>query len=683
MPSGTRQGTRVPKNPGGPVAGSPSAPRRRRRVALGGVLVLGALGLLAFSLVGTVRDIQDDLSLGRSAMETGRDEFMAGDVVGAGGSFRDGRRLFARAEDRAGGLVFRAVGWLPIVGRTSDAVNAVAASAVTAADASIVLADAAGEIPGGLSGLAPTRGRIVLDRFSPLVHAARKADELMTAAVSRVEEAPTSLLLGPVGPARRDAEVELRHLRGTIHAASLVLQGLPRFLGGEEPQRYFFGAQNPAELRGTGGLIGAYSIVRIDDGRFHFSPFVPIHNLTRPPLMSVPPPNEDYAANYDQFRRGDRFWTSINVMPDFPSVAQAILSSYEVATGDTLDGVILADPFAEAALLEATGPVQLPGYDVQIDANNVVAFTTNEAYSLFTDSVRRKRLLGDVATAAFERFIDQPLADQEDLEQLLDAAGERHIQAYSEDPMMQEGLRATPVGGALRPRGADDDLLSVVVNSAAGSKVDFYQERNLSYAVRLDDDGSAAAEFELTLRNDAPTSGQPPYVIGPFRSENAGSILRSLEAGESVALVNVYCGADCIPLSARMDGVPVEVTTDVDLGMRYIQDYYSIRSGEQKTLQLSWDEPSAWAGNGSGGTYRMTFTNQITIRPATLHLRIEPPDGMRIVSASPPLRIVGGAAVYDGEPGPRLDVAIEFGPPLPVRLWRNVTRFLSTPVVEI
>jgi Protein of unknown function (DUF4012) len=86
-----------------------------------------------------------------------------------------------------------------------------------------------------------------------------------------------------------------------------------------------------------------------------------------------------------------RFWTSINVMPDFPSVAQAILNSYEAATGERLDGVILADPFAEAALLEATGPVQLPGYDVEIDADNVVAFTTNEAYSLLTNPVQVRR----------------------------------------------------------------------------------------------------------------------------------------------------------------------------------------------------------------------------------------------------------------------------------------------------
>ena len=226
----------------------------------------------------------------------------------------------------------------------------------------------------------------------------------MQRAVSRLSEAPTSLLLGPVGPARREAQAELGDLGETIHTASLLFQGLPSFLGAEEPQRYFFGAQNPAELRGTGGLIGAYSILEIDHGRFHFSPFVPIHGLAQPPLKSIAVPNEDYSSNYDQFRRGGRFWTSINVMPDFPSVAREILISYEAATGTRLDGVILADPFAEATLLAVSGPVKLPGYHVQIDAENVVAFTTNEAYSLFTDSVRRKRLLGDVARAAFERL---------------------------------------------------------------------------------------------------------------------------------------------------------------------------------------------------------------------------------------------------------------------------------------
>ena len=685
MRSGTRQGT-APTDPDEHPAESPPKrrrPRRRTLVVLG--LIFGAVGLLALSLTTTVGGVRQDLLRGRSAMEQGRAELVAADAEAASDSFREGKHLFDRAENLTNGFVFRAVGWLPIVGRTTDAITAVADSAGMAADATIVLSDAAAQIPGGLSGLAPSRGRIPIGRFQPLARAAADADELMTAAAVRLDEAPTSLLLGPVGPARGDAQSELHELSETVHTASLLLKGLPTFMGAEGPQTYFFGAQNPAELRGTGGLIGAYSILRIDAGRFHFSHFAPIHNLAEPPLRSIPSPNQDYSANYDQFRRGGRFWTSINVMPDFPSVAQAILNSYEAASGTSLDGVILADPFAEAALLRASGPVRLPGYDVEIDADNVVAFTTNEAYSLLTDPVRRKQVLGDVARAAFQRFVTQPSSDTGDLAGFLEAASDRHIQVFSDDPVMQQGLAGTPVAGALRPAAADDDLVSVVVNSAAGSKVDFYQERSIRYDVELSEDGSADATLDLTLRNDAPVSGEPPYVIGPFRSlgEGAGPILPNLVAGESVALVNVYCGADCVPQEAQVDGAPVSVRTNVDLGMRYVQHYFSIRSGERRTLRVRWGDPGAWDGNSSGGTYGMTFTNQSTIRPSRLSLTITPPRGMRVVSVSAPLRIAGNSAVYEGEPGPRLDVEIEFGPPLPVRLWRNVTRFLTTPVFDL
>ena len=156
----------------------------------------------------------------------------------------------------------------------------------------------------------------------------------MVDAVSRLDEAPRTLLLGPVASARRDAEAELTELRDKVHAASLLLQGLPAFLGADGAPEVLRGSQNPAELRGTGGLIGAYSILTIDEGHFRFEPFEPIQSLPTP-VGEVPAPNDDYATNYEPFRGGDRFWTAINVMPDFPSVAQAILSSYEASTRRT------------------------------------------------------------------------------------------------------------------------------------------------------------------------------------------------------------------------------------------------------------------------------------------------------------------------------------------------------------
>src|SRR6266508_6411079 len=103
------------------------------------------------------------------------------------------------------------------------------------------------------------------------------------------------------------------------------------------------------------------------------------------------------------------------------------------------------------------------------------------------------------------------------MEVLLQAAANGHLLAYSTNRFMEKGLLATPTGGALVPADSQGDLVSVGVNSAAGSKVDFYEQRDIRYSVVLDGDGSARATLELALSNHAPTSGQPAYVIGPIQ----------------------------------------------------------------------------------------------------------------------------------------------------------------------
>jgi hypothetical protein len=685
--SSTEAGEEILAQPAAHEDDEPEAARPRHRarwiVVIGSLVIFGSLA----ALLMTALALQDDLSRGRASMESGRQALAAGETAEAAASFRQARAWFESARGLAGNPLLRAVGWAPILGRTADAVRAISGSAVMTADAAIAIADTTSQIPGGLAGLVPGGGVVPIDRIRPIAAAAAEADALVERALADVASAPDSLLLGPVAEARRDAEEELGELHDTVHAASLVLNGLPGFLGEDGARTYFFGAQNPAELRGTGGLIGAYSLLTIDAGSFHFSPFVPIHGLDSTPLDALEPPNEDYARNYNHFRRHDRFWTAINVMPDFPSVAKAILTSYRAATGDGLDGVIVADPFALEALLSTTGPVALPGSDIEIGADNVVSFTTNEAYSIYDDSPTRKRILGDVAKAAFERFIAQPSADLDDLRRLLGTAAERHIQIYSEDPLMQEGLRATPVGGALVPPGSDGDLVSVVVNSSAGSKVDFYQERRIRYSVTLRPDGTAASILDLTLRNDAPSKGLARYVIGPYEpgedDGTVGPILETLVAGESVALVNVYCGSDCVPGETVRNNREIGLGTREDLGVRYVQDYFSILSRERASLSVSWEDPQAWEGNSSGGTYRLTIADQVTIRPTEYRVRIEPPDGMSFASVTAPFRLLDGAAVFEGLPGSRLDAELEFSPSLPTRWWRNVTRFLTTPVFRL
>jgi len=95
------------------------------------------------------------------------------------------------------------------------------------------------------------------------------------------------------------------------------------------------------------------------------------------------------------------------------------------------------------------------------------------------------------------------------------------------------------------------------------------------------------------------------------------------------------------------------------------------------------ESPTAWQGNSSGGTYRLTFLNQTTIRPTHLHVELTVPAGMQVRSMSDGLEQHGDAIVYDGTPGRSLELEVSFSPPLPQRLWRDVTRFFTQPVIHL
>jgi Protein of unknown function (DUF4012) len=647
-----------------PPATAPSPPRRRRgRRTLWVVGVLAVVAALGLALTFSALAVRDRLRGAQAEMRSGRAELLDGDAAAAARSFEEAGSRFGSADGGVAGLAFRFLGWVPFLGNSSRATLDVADAGASAASAGETIARAVERLPGGLTALAPSDGAIPIDQLAPLTEAAARAEADLAEAVATVDGSPGSFLIGPVAEARRTAQEELGSLHDMVRSGSLILQGLPAFLGQDAPKTYLFFAQNPAELRGTGGVLGAYSILTIADGRFSFSPFRPIESLPIPSLSDVPPPSAEYAANYDQYRGGKRFWLAINLTPDVPTAATALLNAYEVAMGERPDGVILADPFALQALLRATGPTEIPGLGTRVSAGNVVDLTANEAFSLFPGPNERKEALGAVASGVFERFVHSR-PDMKDLRVLGRAVAEGHLLIYSEDPTMEEGLRGSAAGGALP--GPGGDLLSVAENSAGANKLDYYQDRSVSYAVDLWPGGAGEGTATVHLANHAPTSGQPRYVIGPHPPYTS-------EPGESGQLVNVYCGPGCKLESAHRDGQRISVWTGTELGHRFYQDYFTTPSGGTNDLQLTWYLPQAWEGDETGGTYRLSFLNQTTIRPTSLKVEVHAPQGMRIVETSPQMHVTGDSATWEGVPNRRLELVIRFQPPLLARLWRGLT----------
>ncbi len=623
--------------------------RRARRLWLGGSVAVLLLLIVAGALLATL-SVRRSLLAAQADLRQARADLINGDAAGAQHAFALAGERFHSVRGGAPGLFLKATGWMPGLGHSAETTLAIADAGGTASDAGGLMAAAVVQTPGGLAALSPNGGGFSIDALTPLTQAVSRADVLLTQALASVRKSPGSFLVGPVANARTLLLAQLGSLQAEVHSSSSILQGLPTFLGQDAPRNYLLTAQDPAEQRGTGGVIGAYTILTVDNGRFSFAPFKPIQSLPIPPLNQVPAPSAEYAKNYNQFRSGERFWLAINLTPDFPTAAQAILNAYKVAEGVQLDGVIFTDPFALKALLRVEGATEIPKLGTRVSAANVVSLVTNRAFSIFPNPNVRKQVLGAVATAVVQGFVHGPKVSIPDLKILAASVGEGHILVYSTDPVIEQGLRGTGAGGALPA--ASGDFLAVIENSAGANKVDYYQDRSVTYTAVLAEGGTAAGTTEVRLTNNAPTSGQPAYVIGPHPGFS--------RAGESSQLLNVYCGAACEFLSATKDGVPVNLGSGTELGHVFFQGFFRTPSGQTSDLRIDSFRRGAWKPSGSGGTYQLTYLGQTTVRPTTLRVVVVVPDGAHITSTSPSMQIAGTTAVWSGTPTHRMLFTVDF-----------------------
>jgi hypothetical protein len=102
----------------------------------------------------------------------------------------------------------------------------------------------------------------------------------------------------------------------------------PAIFGAEGDRTYLLVVQNNAESRATGGFIGSYGLITAHAGKLHVGDILRTgswNNAVREnPQITYQAP-ADYRRRYAQYRP-DTTVQNINLSPDFPSVAEALMS---------------------------------------------------------------------------------------------------------------------------------------------------------------------------------------------------------------------------------------------------------------------------------------------------------------------------------------------------------------------
>jgi Protein of unknown function (DUF4012) len=361
----------------------------RRRLLLLVLLgsLLGAGAAAAVAARGQARLVEDDLAVTRSLLARAGG-FQAGRLEQRQALIDQAEASAANAEARLGRWPLRQLGAVPLLGRDVRVARAVAASATSTVEGTRRLVTALQPV----QTRPPTRATILAasDAFLEL-HRTLELD------VERVRST-RALTTGSA----RDRYLEAATAASqTAQRAGQGLRLAAGLWGPAGSARWFLAFQNPAELRGTGGLIGEYGILESAPAGPKLTTVAHYQDLDLRTREGVELPRQ-LASRYDRFAV-DRAWSAVNIPPDMPAVGRIVTRLYQQTTGDRIEGVIAADPLAVAQVLRVSGPIQAG--EVRLTAENVASETLVQAYVRYADdNAARRRFLEQTARATFEAF---------------------------------------------------------------------------------------------------------------------------------------------------------------------------------------------------------------------------------------------------------------------------------------
>ncbi|WP_157965914.1 DUF4012 domain-containing protein [Euzebya rosea] len=611
---------------------------RRRRHLLGAVaavgLVVSGLAALGIFAVRDARAAETALTRARTAIQDASGAVSAGDLDAA-----LSRVASARADaEMASGLLTRqplsVMQVMPFVGSTARKAVALADTAARSARTGEALLQAALDSGAGLTTLAlDLDSSGWLDQLaslqSPLADALAEFRDIRDA----FGQAPEQTRVARIDQAGDQLLAELEQIIGTIEAGVDLAGVLPILFGQDGTQRYFVGAQNPAEQRPLGGIMGAYGFLTAINGRASLSQFISVGTLPGDLLDADTAPSEEFLNRYGTAYLGRGSWSNVNSSPHFPSVANVIEAFAPEAVGQGIDGVIVVDPFAIQTFLRVTGPVETEIGTLRADT--VIEQVIRDAPEQFDSQGERRAAVGIAAETVLEAFLTSDAAPRARFDALAEVVGDGHLLMHHANPDVQESLGRLGVAGELLP--PEPGNFAAIAFNTSESHVDYFTHQELDLELFLNPDGSATGTMAITIVNDAPTGGVPSYFIGP----NVDGDNR-FRVGDAVSLISLYCGP-CNYTGVRSpDALELGRWYDNELGHRIANTVERAPAGDQVTVVHDFELVNLWDASGAEGSVSPTLWYQPTINPTSYSLTVHAPlgwaleaeDGVRTASTT-------------------------------------------------
>ncbi|MFE7772961.1 DUF4012 domain-containing protein [Streptomyces sp. NPDC057445] len=448
-------------------------------------------------------------------------------------------------------------------------------------------------------------GTLNLSALRKAAPALEHASSQVAAARAETRALPSRTWLPAVDRARARLLGKLDRMAPAVEDATTGARLLPLMLGEDGPRRYFVVFQNPAEARGTGGMPGAHAMLTADRGTLTLTDFG--HDsemMTTRPKVDL---GAEFTAMYGR-NAAVSMWPNSNMSPHFPNAARIWSAAWLDKSGEPVDGVLSLDPDALARLLEASGPARTSDGTL-VTADNVVDISERTNYAMYADALERKAFLLEVARAAAGRLItaaEDPQRRPALILRLYEVLSDGQMTVWSAHRNEQGELESRPLGGSL-PQGPEP-YAGLVVNNAAGTKLDYYLDRTLDWYSGPCTARGREVTVKAVLSNRAPSSGLPAYVTARLDKP-----FYATRQGDNRLLVSYYATAGANLIKATVDGRTALMTPTFERGHPVYTFDIEVPAGGSRTMTLRLLEP--WSDDPP------TVLNQRLPRPlrATLH----------------------------------------------------------------
>jgi len=464
----------------------------------------------------------------------------------------------------------------------------------------------------------------------------RKAsfDEIVAIAASLQRKMPTineRVLPDNMQKKIASARTQIGQMMAALLEVDENFDVLLSLLGDDVPHRYLLLFQNNHELRATGGFIGSYMIVDVNDGQITKMEAKDVYETDGQLKDVVKPP-----SGIDQV--ADRLYMrDANYSPDFPTSARDIMWFLEHSKGPSVDTVIAIDQTVVETLLKVTGPLVLPSFPFQIRADNfndIVSFYTEAKLS---ESATPKQLLFDLIPVLQQNLSD--LAQVDDLLQMgMELIEEGHVQVYSVDPKVQELVMRIGMDGAITEPDDKTDYLSVITTAIGGNKSDEYMHTHLHHRSNISEKGRIVNVLTIKKSHTWNSTAETKlanlisrYGTGALSEESAYFILGR---GPNVDYMRVY-----VPQGSQLQDATGIDLSDIEVSEELGYTVFGfthgpINAGNNNAITIRYLLPFSLSFKPED-TYQFVAENQAGAENVTLKKEIFTADSIKVSDGQP------------------------------------------------